>query len=107
MTTTGPVNTARSASTVSSRSNKRAVDGSLPRVTVRLGQVARWVVEEYPVDSVTELDDGRLEARFAVVSERWLERLLLRAGAAAEVVEPATWRDLGARAAERLLQRYR
>ncbi|HET9546572.1 MAG TPA: WYL domain-containing protein [Desertimonas sp.] len=84
-----------------------AVDGSLPRVTVRLGQVARWVVEEYPVDSVTELDDGRLEARFAVVSERWLERLLLRAGAAAEVVEPATWRDLGARAAERLLQRYR
>ena len=56
---------------------------------------------------MTELDDGRLEARFAVVSERWLERLLLRAGADAEVVEPATWRDLGARAAERLLRALR
>ena len=74
-------------------------DGSLPRVTVRLQRPARWVVEEYPVDSVTQLDDGAVEARFAVVSERWLERLLLRAGTDAEVVEPRQWRDLGRRAA--------
>ena len=83
-----------------------SADGSLPRVTVRLQPAARWVVEEYPVDVVTELDDGVVEARFAVVSERWLERLLLRAGTDAEVVEPAKWRDLGRRAARRLLQRY-
>jgi proteasome accessory factor C len=83
-----------------------SADGSLPRVTVRLRPAARWVVEEYPVDAVTELDDGGVEARFAVVSERWLERLLLRAGTDAEVVEPAAWRDLGRRAARRLLQRY-
>jgi proteasome accessory factor C len=83
-----------------------AADGSLPRVTVRLRPLARWVVEEYPVDSSTELGDGTIEARFAVVSERWLERLLLRAGTDAEVVEPATWRDLGRRAAARLLRRY-
>jgi proteasome accessory factor C len=83
-----------------------AADGSLPRVTVRLGQPARWVVEEYPVDTAAELGDGSVEARFAVVSERWLERLLLRAGADAEVVDPAEWRDLGRRAAARLLRRY-
>jgi proteasome accessory factor C len=81
-------------------------DGSLPRVTVRLQPPARWVVEQYPVDSVTELENGAVEARFAVVSERWLERLLLRAGAEAEVVEPTTWRDVGRRAAARLLRRY-
>ena len=67
---------------------------------------ARWVVDEYPVDAVTEQDDGVVEARFAVVSERWLERLLLRAGTDAEVIEPAKWRDHGRRVAARLLKRY-
>ena len=43
--------------------------GRCPRVTVRLQPAARWVVEEYPVDAVTELGDGVVEARFAVVSE--------------------------------------
>jgi len=38
---------------------------------------------------------------------RWLERLLLRLGAAATVVEPAEWRDIGARAARRVLDAYR
>jgi proteasome accessory factor C len=83
-----------------------AADGSLPRVTVRLQPAARWVVEEYPIDSATERGDGTVEARLAVVSERWLERLLLRAGTDAEVVEPAMWRDLGRRAAARVLRRY-
>lgn len=83
-----------------------SVDGSLPRVTVRLQPAARWVVEEYPVDTATELDDGTIEARFAVVSERWLERLLLRAGTDAEVIEPPKWRDHGRRAAARVLRRY-
>jgi proteasome accessory factor C len=83
-----------------------SADGSLPRVTVVLQPAARWVIEEYPVDAVSERDDGSVEARFAVVSERWLERLLLRAGTDADVVEPARWRDLGRRAAKRLLERY-
>jgi proteasome accessory factor C len=83
-----------------------SADGSLPRVTVVLQPAARWVIEEYPVDTVNERDDGIVEARFAVVSERWLERLLLRAGTDIEVIEPARWRDLGRRAARRLLQRY-
>jgi proteasome accessory factor C len=83
-----------------------AADGSLPRVTVRASPAGRWIVEEYPEDAVTELADGGVEARFAVVSERWLERMLLRAGNEVAVVEPARWRDLGRRAARRLLERY-
>ena len=72
-------------------------DGSVPRVTLRLRPGARWVREQYPVDRVTELDDGVVDVVMAVTSERWLERLLLRAGTDAEVLAPAEWIDLGAR----------
>ena len=50
------------------------------------------MVERYPVDGVVERADGDLEATFPVASERWLERLLLRLGTAAEVSTPAAWR---------------
>lgn len=83
-----------------------SADGSLPRVTVRLAPAARWVIEQYPVDSVTTLADGRTEATLAVLSERWLERLLLRVGTSAEVVEPRAYRALARRAATRLLAKY-
>lgn len=83
-----------------------ALDGSLPRVTVRLDRTARWVVEHYPVDAVVERDDGTVEATFAVLSERWLEVLLLRAGPAAVVVGPKAYRHLARDAARRLLARY-
>lgn len=83
-----------------------SVDGSLPRVTLRLKPSARWVVEQYPVDSVVERARGVVDATFAVSSERWLERLLLRTGTDARVVEPAQWATLGADAARRILVRY-
>ena len=67
---------------------------------------ARWVVERYPVDDVTELDGGAVRATFPVASQRWLERLLVRLGPEAEVLEPAEWRDLGADVARRVLARY-
>ena len=83
-----------------------SADGSLPRVTLRLKPSARWVVEQYPVDSVTERPKGVVDATFAVSSERWLERLLLRAGTDAEVIEPLEYAALGGDAARRLLARY-
>lgn len=83
-------------------------DGSIPRVTVRLGPSARWVTERYPVDEVSDPDvDGRVVARLPVASESWLVRTLLRLGPDAEVLEPATYRDLARRAASELLGRYR
>ena len=45
-------------------------------------------------------------ARFPVASERWLERLLLRLGPDAEVLDPPAWRALGAEVARRVLRRY-
>lgn len=74
------------------------------RVVLDLPADARWVVEAYPNEH--EERDGRLRVVLHVVGETWLERLLLRVGPDAAVVEPADLRDLGARAAARLLARY-
>jgi hypothetical protein len=41
-----------------------------------------------------------------VTSERWLARLLVRAGGAITVVSPSEWTDLGTVTARRLLDRY-
>jgi proteasome accessory factor C len=81
-------------------------DGGLPRVTLRLTPAATWVTERYPVDDIVDAGRGTVEARFPVASERWLERLLLRLGREAEVVDPPEWRSLGRDAAVRLLARY-
>jgi len=83
-----------------------SADGSLPRVTLQLQPAARWVIEQYPVDTVVERARGVVDATFAVSSERWLERLLLRTGTDAKVIEPAHWATLGADAARRILARY-
>ena len=92
--------------TASASSVAWSADGSLPRVTLRLQPSARWVIEQYPVDSVVERPGGVVDATFAVASERWLERLLLRAGTDAEVLAPAEYASLGIAAAKRLLVRY-
>jgi proteasome accessory factor C len=76
-------------------------------VTLRLPSSASWVPETYPVREVTLEPDGHYRILLAVASERWLERLLLRAGAEAQVIDPASWADLGKKAAARLLVRYR
>jgi proteasome accessory factor C len=83
-------------------------DGSIPRVTVRLGPSARWVTERYPVDSVGAPDaDGWVTAILPVVSEPWFTRTLVRLGPDAEVVEPIEWRSAARVATERVLARYR
>jgi proteasome accessory factor C len=81
----------------------------VPRVTLEVAPSAAWVAETYPVDDVTALDDGRLRLRLAVTATPWLERLLVRLGRDARVVEsddPAL-AEAGLRAARRILDRYR
>jgi proteasome accessory factor C len=56
---------------------------------MHLERYARWVADYYPVDSVEELGDGRLEARLRVGDPRWLVRLALRVAPGLTVVEPA------------------
>ena len=76
------------------------------RVVLALPTSARWAIETYDAESVAERDDGRLEVVLWVAGETWLARLLLKAGAEAEVLDPPEMRHVGARAAERVLARY-
>lgn len=78
-----------------------------PRVVVELGPEARWVAEQYPVEALQETNGGGARATLAVTASAWLERLLLRLGPTAQVVEgPAELRRAGGDAARRILGRY-
>ena len=78
-----------------------------PRVTIDMVAEARWVVEQYPVDEIVELDTGELRVRLAVTARQWLERLLLRLGPSAAVVEgPDDLRHVASASARRILGRY-
>ncbi|HWH35190.1 MAG TPA: WYL domain-containing protein [Acidimicrobiales bacterium] len=76
-----------------------------PRVVLDLEPAARWVGERYPVEHVEELGGGRCRVALAVSERAWLERLLLRLGPRATVVEGAD--GVAATAARRVLDRYR
>ena len=84
-------------------------DGS-PEVVLDLPADAAWVVEAYPVVTSRATGDGRLEVRLAVAGRSWLERLLMRLGPDARVVEidaELGGPDLLAEVAARVLERYR
>ena len=76
-------------------------------VTLVLPASARWVVETYDTLDVEPLDGGRLRVRLLVAGDRWLERLLLKAGPEARVEAPPELTGIAASAAERVLSRYR
>ena len=82
--------------------------GDYPEVELLLDPSVRWVISQYPHGGIQETADGRLRIRLAVASTAWLERLLLRLGSAATVVEaPAgLGDDLRTAAAARVLARY-
>jgi proteasome accessory factor C len=80
-------------------------DPADPRVTLDLDPSARWVVEQYPVEKVEEVEGGRLRVTLVASQPAWLERLLLRLGPHGRVVDGDG--DVAAGAARRLLARYR
>ncbi len=57
------------------------------RVTLALAPSVSWIAEDYPVESVDPMPDGRLQVALPVADERWLQRLLLRTGDAVEVLD--------------------
>jgi proteasome accessory factor C len=68
------------------------VDAEVRRATLRLAPPAHWVVEHYPVDSVSDLSrpPGWVEVQLPVSSDRWLAKLLIRLGPDAVLVgEPS------------------
>lgn len=75
-------------------------------VRIRLAPDARWVAEYYETSSANELGDGDLEIVLPARRLEWLERLLLRLGADATVVEPKELKDRVAELARRTRKRY-
>jgi proteasome accessory factor C len=76
------------------------------RVTVELPATAAWVAESFPAERVEDLPDGGQRVVLAVSQTTWLERVLLRAGPEARVVDPPELRGLAAAAARRVRSRY-
>jgi proteasome accessory factor C len=74
------------------------------KVLLRLTPRARWVAEQYPIESVKERTDGALDVTLAVSERAWLERLLLRLGGDAQVLDGAD--GVLESAATRVLTRY-
>jgi proteasome accessory factor C len=81
---------------------------STPRVVLDLTPEARWVADQYPVESKEDRPDGGLRVELAVSARAWLERLLVRLGPAARVIAaPDDLARAGQDAATRMLTRYR
>ncbi|MGH9305324.1 MAG: WYL domain-containing protein [Acidimicrobiales bacterium] len=76
------------------------------QVVLELEPAAEWVLEAYPTHLVCPLHDGRTRVTLAVSGQAWLERLLLRLGPDARVIEPPDLVDAGRQAAARILKRY-
>jgi proteasome accessory factor C len=77
----------------------------LGTVVLDLRPPAHWVAEQYPNEGIERLVGDVLRVRLRAANDAWLERVLLRAGRDATVVEGDG--DLRPRAAGRVLERYR
>jgi len=82
------------------------------KVVIAVDPSYSWVLENYPtVASVgdtgeSDVPDGWIVVALMVTGERWLQRLLLRLGTHARLLQPTTWSDLGAGTARAVLARY-
>lgn len=88
----------------------RLFDGAGSAGTVRLllRPSATWVLEYYPAEAIERHDDGSAEVVLAVGEVPWLERLLLRLGPDAQVVDASPdFVGVDRDAARRLLDLYR
>ncbi|HVC68941.1 MAG TPA: WYL domain-containing protein [Acidimicrobiales bacterium] len=80
-------------------------DATVARVAV--DDAGRWLIDAFPHLGIDRLPDGRTVITLAVASTVWFDRLLLRLGPHAEVLDPPELAASGRQAARRLLARYR
>jgi proteasome accessory factor C len=76
------------------------------KVRISLDPATAWLAESIPGTGPAETVDGRAEIEVFVGGDAWLERLLLRLGPGARVVDPPEYGNLAAQAATRVLARY-
>jgi proteasome accessory factor C len=76
------------------------------RVRLSLDPGLDWMIESIPLVGAPVRKGDRLEVEVVVGGDAWLERLLLRLGTGAVVVDPPEDASLAAEAAARILLRY-
>jgi proteasome accessory factor C len=81
-----------------------SADDATERYVLDLEPWARWVANQYPMEAVEELGEGRLRVTMRISERIWIERLLLKLGPGARVVEGDA--TLARTAAARVLARY-
>ena len=76
---------------------------------LRLHPACAWVTENYPTVSSRTDTDGNLVVEMLVWSQDWLERLMLRLGDQAEIIniDAPYSASLVSKAAQKVLERYR
>jgi proteasome accessory factor C len=57
-------------------------------VELELSVDGRWVAEQYPCESVSDLPDGRLRVVLRTPGTGWVRRLALRLGEDGRVISP-------------------
>lgn len=106
------------AATVEVETFDRPVDVGPARITLdgartvelTVDEGAAWVTEQFPVNEVESLEDGRLRIVLPVTADAWLQRLLLQLGPSAEAIdldEQVALHHEATAAAQRILTRYR
>lgn len=78
-----------------------------PVATLRVEPEARWVTEYYPVEELTELDDGAALVRMRYADESWMVRLLLSLAGDVGVEAPLALAEAVTRRAEQALELVR
>ncbi len=81
-------------------------DPSDPVAVIELEPAARWVADYYPIEHQRELAGGRLQVSLRFRDERWLQRLVLRLGGEARLVEPVQLSQQVRRRAAEALKHY-
>jgi proteasome accessory factor C len=76
-------------------------------VRLSIDPSAAWLLESVPSASPPRAVGDRVEVDLYVGGTAWLERLLLRLGPDARVIDPSELDQLGSGAAARILRRYR
>jgi proteasome accessory factor C len=77
------------------------------RVRLSLDPATAWLVESVPATGPATTVGDRVEVELFVGGDAWLERLLLRLGPDARVLDPPEYRSLASDAAARVLRRYK
>lgn len=75
-------------------------------VTLDIAPRANWVCDYYPLLSQESLDDGWIRIRLKAGGVAWLERLLLRLGPEARIIEPDSLKDKLKATAASMARRY-